>query len=134
MTFFTFLFFFFFFLIRAAPMAYASSQAWSQIRSAAAGLHHSLSKAGSELHLQPTPSSWECRILNPLSEARDQTRILKDISWVLNPLSHNRNSPSSSLCHLTCPPFLLRSNPSDCFSMFLNIGGKYVKKLQLGHN
>ena len=37
-------------------------------------------------------SSRQCRILNPLSKARDQTRILLDVSWVLNPLSHNKNS------------------------------------------
>ena len=28
---------------------------------------------------------WQCRILNPLRKARDQTHL----SWVLNPLSHN---------------------------------------------
>ena len=27
-------------------------------------------------------SSWQCRILNPLSEARDRTRVLTDASWV----------------------------------------------------
>ena len=40
-------------------------------------LHHSLRQS---------------QILNPLSEARDQTYILMDTSQVLNPLSHNRNS------------------------------------------
>ena len=34
-------------------------------------------------------SLWQHQILNPLSEARDQTRIFMDTSWVLNPLSHN---------------------------------------------
>ena len=33
-------------------------------------------------------SSWHRGILNPLSEARDGTCILMDVSWVANPLSH----------------------------------------------
>ena len=37
-------------------------------------------------------SSWECQILNLLSEARDQTLILMDTSRVLFPLSHGGNS------------------------------------------
>ena len=37
-------------------------------------------------------SSRQCQILNPLSEARDGTRILTDTSQVLNALSHNGNS------------------------------------------
>ena len=37
-------------------------------------------------------SLWQCQILNPLSEGRDQTFILIDTSQVLNPLSHNENS------------------------------------------
>ena len=36
-------------------MAYGGSQASSQIRAAAAGLHHSHSNAESELSLRPTP-------------------------------------------------------------------------------
>ena len=53
----------------------------------AASLSHS--NAGShDLH----HSSVQCRILNPLSKARDQTRILMDTSQALNSLSHNRNS------------------------------------------
>ena len=35
------------------------------------------------------------QILNPLSEARNQTCILVDTSRVLNPLSHHGNSQSS---------------------------------------
>ena len=38
-------------------------------------------------------SSQQCRILNPLIKARDQTCILMDVSsQVLNLLSHSRNS------------------------------------------
>ena len=45
-------------------------------------------------------SSWQCGILSPLSEARDQTCILMDTGWVCNPLNHGGNS------------FLLLSSPS----------------------
>ena len=38
------------------------------------------------------PSFWQHQILNLVSGARDQTCILMDMSWVLNPLSHNRSS------------------------------------------
>ena len=31
-----------------------------------------------ELHLQPTPQSWQCWVLNSLNEARDQTHILPE--------------------------------------------------------
>ena len=41
-----------------------------------------------DLHHSSRPH-W---ILNPLSEARDQTCILTGTSWVLNPLGHNGNS------------------------------------------
>ena len=37
-------------------------------------------------------SSWQRRILNPLSEARDRTHSLMDTSWVSYPLSHKGNS------------------------------------------
>ena len=84
-------------LFRAASAAYESSQASSQIGAAAGRL-----SCSSWPMLQPQPcsirapicnlhhSSQQHRILNPLSKARNQTCILMDISWVLNPLSHNR--------------------------------------------
>ena len=54
-------------LFRAVPVAYGSSQARGRIGAAAAGLHH---------------SSMQCRILNPLSAARDRTHILMDTSEI----------------------------------------------------
>ena len=60
----------------AISMAYGGSQARERIGAAAAGLHHSRSNAGSETLLWPTPQLTETQILNPLSEARDQTRNL----------------------------------------------------------
>ena len=81
-----------FLLFRAAPAAYGGSQARDPIRAAAAGLHHSHSHARSQPHLWPTCSLWQCRILNPLSEARDRTFILMDTSRVLNLLNHSGNS------------------------------------------
>ena len=60
--------FFFFCFFRAGTAAYGSS--WGRIRAIAAGLHHSRSNAGpKDLHY----SSWQHQILNPLTEARDQT-------------------------------------------------------------
>ena len=56
-------FFGFFCLFRTTPTAYGSSQARDRIGAVAAGLHH---------------SSRQCRILDPLCEARDQTCILMD--------------------------------------------------------
>ena len=45
-----------------------------QIGAATASLHHSHSHTGSEARLRPTPQLTAA--LDPLSEARDQTRIL----------------------------------------------------------
>ena len=57
----------FIFLLRAGPAACGSSQGRGQIEAAAARLHL---------------SSWQCRILNPLSEARDPNCVLMDTSRV----------------------------------------------------
>jgi len=48
-----------FFFLGATSAAYGSSQARGQIGATAAGLFHSHSNAGSELHLQPTSQLME---------------------------------------------------------------------------
>ena len=42
--------------------------------------------------LHSSSISWQHQILNPLSEARDQTPVFMDTSAGLKPLSHNGNS------------------------------------------
>ena len=58
------------------------------------GLHLQHTGLGSNgsCSCQPTPQAQQHQILNPLSKAKAQICILMDTSWVLNPLSHNRNS------------------------------------------
>ena len=83
-------FFFFFFLsfFRAVPMAYGSSQTYGssqvrgQIRTVADGLHLSLSNVWSKLHLWHTTAHSNTGSLNPLSKARDWTRVIMDTSQV----------------------------------------------------
>ena len=80
--FFFFFFFFFFCLFRAAYTAYGGSQARGPIGAVAAGLYQSHSNTGSGCDCNLYHSSWQRQILNPLSEARDQTRVLMDSSQV----------------------------------------------------
>ena len=68
----------FFFLFRATPTAYGSSLVRGRIRTAHTSLCHSHSNLGSGPH----HSSRQHRILNPLSQARDQNCVLMDTSWV----------------------------------------------------
>ena len=103
-----FFIFFSFLLFRATPVAYGSSRARGQIRTVAAGLHHRYSTAGSEPSLWPTPRQRQIPNMVtvmtgddthinfifsflflalfptclPLSEVRNQTRILMDTSWI----------------------------------------------------
>ena len=83
----------FFFPFRATPVAYGSSQARGRIRRAPAGLHHSHSNTGSELHLwsmlQPaatldSPTRWDRPGIERASSGT--------LCWVLYLPSHNENS------------------------------------------
>ena len=67
-------------LFRTEPMAYGSSQARGKIRATVAGLIPDPSHVCALHH-----SSQQCQIPNPLSEARDQTRILMNPSWFITP-------------------------------------------------
>ena len=66
-----------FLLFRAAPKAYGS---WTG--ATAASLCHRHNSTGSEPHLWPHHSSWQCQIPDPLSEAREETWILMDTSRI----------------------------------------------------
>ena len=72
----------FFFLFRATPMAYGSSQPRGLIGTADAGLRHSHSSMGSSHTCGLNHISWQHRILNLLSGARDGPRILMYTSHV----------------------------------------------------
>ena len=71
-----------FVLFRAVPEAYESSQTRVQIRTAAAGLHHSHNKAGSKPCLQPTPQLKAKLDPQPTSKTWNRTCILEDTSRI----------------------------------------------------
>ena len=60
-------------------MAYGGSQTRDQVRRSAAGLRHSHRNGGIRaVSKDPHCCSWQHQILNPLSEAREGTRVLID--------------------------------------------------------
>ena len=100
------------------PVAYGSSSARGRIR-----VYTTATATQDPSHVCDLLCSLhQHRILNPLSKVTDRTHILMDITWVLNPMSHNGNS--SKLDPLTqCAG--LGSNPclhsdQSCCSWILN--------------
>ena len=85
------LFFFFFFLFMVTPEAYGSSRPGVELELLC--YSHSNTNLSHVDHL--CHSLWQRQILNPLSEARDQTHILMVSSQVLNLPRHNGNSDFS---------------------------------------
>ena len=79
-------------------------------------------------------SSRQRQIFNPLSKTRDQTHILMDISWVLNPLSHNRNShrplPFSQTNGSPNKDYISQVSLQQGTAMYLCSDKKKKKKLQ----
>ena len=73
-------------LFRAAPVAYGGSQARGPMGATAIATQDL--RPVCDLH----HSSWQCWILNPLSEARDRTPNLMVPSWIRWALCHDRNS------------------------------------------
>ena len=67
---------------RAAPTAFGGSQARGLIGAVVAGLGQSHSNVGSSYICDLHHSSQQHQILNPLSEARDQTYNLMVPSWI----------------------------------------------------
>ena len=88
--------FFLYFLRGVTPVEYGSSQLGIKLELqlpayATAAATPDLSRV-CDLHC----SSWQCQILNPLSEVRDRTHVLMDTGCVCNPLSHKGNAIFSS--------------------------------------
>ena len=83
---------FFFILFTATPVAYGSSLSRDQIRAATGAYATAVATLDLSHICHLHHSLHQCRIFNPLNEARNQTHILLDTSQFLNPLSHNRNT------------------------------------------
>ena len=85
--------FLFCFTFRAVPTACERSQARGRI-GAPAPAYTTATATQNPSHVYDLHhSSRQCRILKPLSKARDRTCILMDTSWIHNLLSHSWNSP-----------------------------------------
>ena len=82
----------FFFLFRSSPVEYGSSQAMGWIKAAAEAYATATATPNLNCICDLCCSLYQHWILNPLSDARDQTHILIGVSWVLNLLSHTGNS------------------------------------------
>ena len=89
-------------LFRAAPMVYRRSEL--EVKSGLPPLAYTTTPATLDLsHICDLQrSSLHHQIPNPLSEARDRTCILTDISWVCDPLSHRRSFPDHCIVELRC--------------------------------
>ena len=82
----------FLFLFRATPTTYGSSQAGVEAKLELPVYATATATPDPNRICDLCHSSWQHRILNPLSESRDQTTSSRTLCWVLKPLSHIGNS------------------------------------------
>ena len=80
------------FFFRDAPVAYGGSQARGEIEAVAAGLHHSHSNMGSELHLRPASQLTSTPDPQPTEQDQGWNYILVAPSQIHFLLSHKGNS------------------------------------------
>ena len=93
----------YFFFLRATPTAYESSQGSGRIRAIAVGLQQQPQQCQIQsLSATYTATHDNGQILNPLSEARDQTSILTGTSWIRYCWTTIRN-PDSMYIFWTVP-------------------------------
>ena len=88
----------------AAPAVYGSSWPRGGIQATAADYATVMATLDPSHICKLCHGLWQHQNFNPLSEARDQTRILVDTSWFLNSLSHNRNSYFLNFFIQSLPP------------------------------
>ena len=100
----------------ATHAAYGSSWVRGQIRAAAEDYATATAILDPSHICSLNHSFWQCQILNPLSEARDQTHILMDTSQVLNLLSHSGNSCATHFEYLQKEKCRKRSGGSTALS------------------
>ena len=107
-------------------MAYGSSWVRGQFGAAAALTAQQLGIEAMSVTLHH--SSWQRKILNLQSEARDGMHILMDTGWVHNPLSHSRNSMNLSILDISC-----NRNNSLCssFSILEHVGIIYSMEKEI---
>ena len=115
-----FTFFLFFFFFRATPKAYGNSQArgWNQSCSCWPTPATATQDPSGIFDLHH--SSQQCGILNPLSQAGDQTHILMDSSWIAFCLATMGTPARLFLTELTLARFLVKPLAMDHWEVSLS--------------
>ena len=117
---------FFLLSFRAAPVAYGGSWLGVELELQLPAYTTTTAAAimGASHICDLHRSSWQRRILNPLSEARGQTCVLRDTNQYLNLLSHNGNS------HTKCEMIF----PKHCWTLHWVLAEGSIKLIRLRMN